>query len=154
MTTGPCPGPVRVGARVRPALGARTRPTPPDLLGSDPQGLAGLVGAETERQAVVQLSSPEQGALLSRDPAAAVWIRFAPLAVRDAVEKVWRTNGSSRPEDVEWTSSGRYAGLLRLTPLRPGVVDTFRPRHNGDSDGNGQDGPYDGTYDRGDGDRW
>lgn len=133
---------------------ARTRPTPPDLLGTDPQGLAGLVGAETERQAVVQLSSPEQGALLSRDPAAAVWIRFAPLAVRDAVEKVWRTNGSSRPEDVEWTSSGRYAGLLRLTPLRPGVVDTFRPRHNGDSDGNGQDGPYDGTYDRGDGDRW
>ncbi|MEW2114920.1 hypothetical protein AB0945_06965 [Streptomyces sp. NPDC005474] len=144
----------------------RTRPTPANLLGTDPQGLAGLVGAETDRQAVVQLSSPEQGALLSRDPAAAVWIRFAPLAVRDEVEKVWRTNGSGRPEEVEWTSSGRYAGLLRLTPLRPGVVATFRPRHDGDgdgygaADGAGHDGPYDspydrsydGSYDRGDGD--
>lgn len=152
----------------------RTRPAPANLLGTDPQGLAGLVGAETDRQAVVQLSSPEQGALLSRDPAAAVWIRFAPLAVRDEAEKVWRTNGSGRPEDVEWTSSGRYAGLLRLTPLRPGVVDTFRPRHKGDSDGDGHenghghgdgagydgpydspyDDPYDDPYDRGDGDRW
>jgi len=140
----------------------RTRPTPANLLGTDPQGLAGLVGAETDRQAVVQLSSPEQGALLSRDPAAAVWIRFAPLAVRDEVEKVWRTNGSGRPPEVEWTSSGRYAGLLRLTPLRPGVVATFRPRHDGDGDGYGApdgagydgpyDGPYDGAYDRGDGD--
>ncbi|KOV88152.1 hypothetical protein ADL01_02570 [Streptomyces sp. NRRL WC-3618] len=140
----------------------RTRPTPANLLGTDPQGLAGLVGAETDRQAVVQLSSPEQGALLSRDPAAAVWIRFAPLAVRDEVEKVWRTNGSGRPEEVEWTSSGRYAGLLRLTPLRPGVVATFRPRHDGDGDGymaadgaghdSPYDGAYDGSYDRGDGD--
>ncbi|MDX3453937.1 hypothetical protein PV396_18625 [Streptomyces sp. ME02-8801-2C] len=158
----------------------RTRPAPANLLGTDPQVLAGLVGAETDRQAVVQLSSPEQGSLLSRDPGAALWIRFAPLAVRDEVEKVWRTNGSGRPEEVEWTSSGRYAGLLRLTPLRSGVVDTFRPRH--DSDGDGHDGPYDspyesryesryessyespyggahdsahdGAYDRGDGDRW
>ncbi|WP_330289235.1 hypothetical protein [Streptomyces sp. NBC_00576] len=140
----------------------RSRPAPANLLGTDPRGPAGLVGAETDRQAVVQLSSPEQGALLSRDPAAAVWIRFAPLAVRDEVEKVWRTNGSGRPEEVEWTSSGRYAGLLRLTPLRPGVVDTFRPRHDGDGDGDGDeygdgfghDSPYDGAYERGDGDRW
>lgn len=119
----------------------RARATSANLLGTDPHGLAALVGAETDRQAVVQLSSPEQGALLSRDPAAAVWIRFAPGAVRDEVEKAWRTSGSGRPEDVEWTSSGRYAGLLRLTPLRPGVVDTFRPRQDGDG------------YDRGDGDR-
>ncbi|MEU6227210.1 hypothetical protein [Streptomyces sp. NPDC047042] len=122
----------------------RTRPAPANLLGTDPQVLAGLVGAETDRQAVVQLSSPEQGSLLSRDPGAALWIRFAPLAVRDEVEKVWRTNGSGRPEEVEWTSSGRYAGLLRLTPLRSGVVDTFRPRH--DTDGDGHDGPYDSPY--------
>ncbi|MDW4907294.1 hypothetical protein RB628_18530 [Streptomyces sp. ADMS] len=101
---------------------------------------------------MVQLSSPEQGALLSRDLAAAVWIRFAPLAMREEVEKTWRTNASGRPEDVEWTPSGRYAGLLRLTPLRPGVVDTFRPRDDGDGDAH--DGPHDGPYDRGDGDRW
>uniref|UniRef100_A0AAU2A0G2 Uncharacterized protein n=1 Tax=Streptomyces sp. NBC_00093 TaxID=2975649 RepID=A0AAU2A0G2_9ACTN len=145
----------------------RTRANSAGLLGTDPHALAGLVGAETDRQSVVQLSSPDQGALLSRDPAAAVWIRFAPLAVRDEVEKVWRTNGTDRPEEVEWTSSGRYAGLLRLTPLRPGVVDTFRPRH--DDFGDGDDGhrnangyefrdghgyEYESPYDRGDGDSW
>lgn len=68
---------------------------------------------------------------------------------------------------MEWTSSGRYAGLLRLTPLRPGVVDTFRPRH--DDFGDGDDGhrnangyefrdghgyEYESPYDRGDGDSW
>ncbi|MDX2543090.1 hypothetical protein ACOT81_22870 [Streptomyces sp. WI04-05B] len=138
----------------------RARATSANLLGTDPQGLAELVGAETGRQAVVQLSSPDQSTLLSRDPAAAVWIRFAPLAVRDEVEKAWRANGSDRSQEVEWTSSGRYAGLLRLTPLRPGVVETFRPRDDGDSDGHDgmddspYDRPYDGSYDRADGDRW
>ncbi|MFI1355213.1 hypothetical protein ACH4TV_16825 [Streptomyces sp. NPDC020898] len=155
----------------------RTRAASANLLGTDPHGLAGLVGADAERQAVVQLSSPDQGALLSRDPAAAVWIRFAPLAVRDEVEKAWRTSGSGRPEEeVAWTSSGRYAGLLRLTPLRPGVVDTFRPRQDGDGNDYGHrngNGPtngqantqsntqtnghgyeYEVPYDRGDGDRW
>ncbi len=155
----------------------RTRAASANLLGTDPHGLAGLVGADADRQAVVQLSSPDQGALLSRDPAAAVWIRFAPLAVRDEVEKAWRTSGAGRPEEeVAWTSSGRYAGLLRLTPLRPGVVDTFRPRQDGDGNdyghrnGNGQTNEHTSTqtdtqmnghgyeyevpYDRGDGDRW
>ena len=152
------------------AAARRTRANSAGLLGTDPHALAGLVGAETDRQSVVQLSSPDQGALLSRDPAAAVWIRFAPLAVRDEVEKVWRTNGTDRPEEVEWTSSGRYAGLLRLTPLRPGVVDTFRPRNddygdgdngnNGDRGGqgyeyrNGHGYEYESPYDRGDGDSW
>ncbi|WP_198655323.1 hypothetical protein [Streptomyces geranii] len=152
----------------------RTRATSAGLLGTDPAGLAALVGAETDLQSVVPLYSPEQEALLSRDPAAAVWIRFAPAAVREEVEKTWRTNGSGLPEKVEWTTSGRYAGLLRLTPLRPGVVDTFRPRDDGsddagaDSNGNGNGGGSNGSYefrnghgyeyeipyDRGDGDRW
>ncbi|GAB2572149.1 hypothetical protein GCM10027168_01090 [Streptomyces capparidis] len=108
----------------------RVRPTSARLLGTDPHRLAELVGADADRQAVVQLSSPEQGTLLSRDPAAAIWIRFAPQAMRDEVEKDWRTSGSPQPEEVLWTSSGRYAGLVRLTPLRMGVVDTVRP-HQG-----------------------
>ncbi|WP_405818942.1 hypothetical protein OG241_27825 [Streptomyces sp. NBC_01390] len=144
----------------------RARATSANLLGTDPHGLAELVGAETDRQAVVQLSSPDQSTLLSRDPAAAVWIRFAPLAVRDEVEKAWRTNGADRSQEVEWTSSGRYAGLLRLTPLRPGVVETFRPRDDGDGHdspynsrpdsphNSAYDSPYDGSNDRADGDRW
>ena len=110
----------------------RVRATSASLLGTDPHAPAELVGAEADRRAVVQLSTPEQGTLLSRDPAAAVWLRFAPAAVRDEVEKAWRSSGSVHPEEVLWTSSGRYAGLVRLTPLRVGVVDTVRPRHGAD----------------------
>lgn len=109
------------------APGHRTRTSSANLLGTDPHGLAELVGAETDRRAVVQLSSPEQGTLLSRDPDAAVWIRFAPQAVRGEVETAWRAIGSPHPQDVLWTSSGRYAGLVRLTPLRMGVVENVRP---------------------------
>jgi hypothetical protein len=125
----------------------RTRAGSANLLGTDPRRVADLVGAEADRQAVVQLSSPEQGTLLSRDPAAAVWIRFAPEAVRDEVEKTWRTTGCVPPEQTLWTSSGRYAGLVRLTPLRMGVVDTVRSR---------QSSPADGLdpYDHEDGDSW
>ncbi|MFJ8539119.1 hypothetical protein [Streptomyces sp. NPDC093591] len=118
----------------------RVRATSANLLGTDPHGPAELVGAEADRQSVVQLSTPEQGTLLSRDPSAAVWLRFAPRAVRDEVEKAWRTSGSAHPEDVLWTSSGRYAGLVRLTPLRMGVVHTVRPRHGSGPDGTDMDG--------------
>ncbi|MFB7598407.1 hypothetical protein [Streptomyces sp. NPDC056160] len=132
------------------AAARRVRAGSASLLGTDPYRPARLVGAEADRQAVVQLSSPEQGALLSRDPADARWIRFAPGAVRDEVEKAWRAEGAPQPEDVLWTSSGRYAGLVRLTPLRSGVVDTVRSRH-GSAPG-GPRNPYDatGTYDDGD----
>ncbi|MGW3984592.1 hypothetical protein ACWEMN_50525, partial [Streptomyces mirabilis] len=137
----------------------RTRAGSANLLGTDPRRVADLVGTEADRQAVVQLSSPEQGTLLSRDPAAAVWIRFAPEAVRDEVEKTWRTTGCVPPEQTLWTSSGRYAGLVRLTPLRMGVVDTVRSRQNSPADGFD---PYDreDAYDRADasdredGDSW
>ncbi|MFD6336831.1 hypothetical protein [Streptomyces sp. NPDC060131] len=116
------------------AAAHRTRTTSANLLGTDPHRVAELVGAEADRRIVVQLSSPEQGALLSRDPAAAVWIRFAPEAVRGEVENAWRTSGSGQPEEALWTSSGRYAGLIRLTPLRMGVVDTVRSRQSPRSD--------------------
>ena len=120
----------RTGVLAPPPFAARrARGSAANLLGTDSYRPAELVCAEADRQAVVQLSSPEQGTLLSRDPGAAVWIRFAPRAVRDEVERAWRSSGVVEPEDVLWTSSGRYAGLVRLTPLRMGVVDTFRPRH-------------------------
>ncbi|MFC8712262.1 hypothetical protein ACFUCQ_20395 [Streptomyces sp. NPDC057197] len=107
----------------------RVRPGSAGLLGTDPYRPARLVGAEADRQAVVQLSSPEQGALLDRNPGAGVWIRFAPRAVRAEIERAWEADGSGQPADVLWTSSGRYAGLVRLTPLRPEVVDSVRPQH-------------------------
>ncbi|MFE7127966.1 hypothetical protein [Streptomyces sp. NPDC057617] len=158
------------------AAAHRTRTTSANLLGTTPHGVAELVGAEADRQAVVQLSSPEQGTLLSRDPAAAVWIRFAPEAVRGEVEQAWRTSGQFHPEDALWTSTGRYAGLIRLTPLRMGVVDTVRSRQSAEPERMdpyeraGQVDPYDradaregfgqadayerDTYGRRDGDRW
>ncbi|MER6310383.1 hypothetical protein [Streptomyces sp. NPDC001657] len=132
------------------AAGHRARATSANLLGTDPQRVAELVGAEADRRAVVQLSSPEQGTLLNRDPAAAVWLRFAPEAVRGEVEKAWRTGGTGQPADALWTSSGRYAGLIRLTPLRMGVVDTVRPRESPGADGSSQVDAYEGR----DGDLW
>ncbi|NEA08706.1 hypothetical protein G3I27_11010, partial [Streptomyces sp. SID10692] len=41
---------------------------------------------------------------------------------------------SPQPAEALWTSSGRYAGLIRLVPLREGVVDTVLPRQPGDGD--------------------
>ncbi|MFJ6611351.1 hypothetical protein ACIQPT_13860 [Streptomyces sp. NPDC091289] len=108
----------------------RARTTAAGLLGTDSLRVAELVGREADRGAVVQLSSPEQGALLSRDPEAALWIRFAPGTLQGEVEAAWRKSGSPPVEEALWTSSGRYAGLIRLTPLRMGVVDTVLPRQN------------------------
>ncbi|OCC11608.1 hypothetical protein A3Q37_02295 [Streptomyces sp. PTY087I2] len=108
----------------------RARTTAAGLLGTDSLRVAELVGREADRGAVVQLSSPEQGALLSRDPEAALWIRFAPATLQGEVEAAWRKSGSPPVEDALWTSSGRYAGLIRLTPLRMGVVDTVLPRQS------------------------
>ncbi|MEU3149440.1 hypothetical protein ABZ688_03280, partial [Streptomyces fimicarius] len=108
----------------------RARTTAAGLLGTDSLRVAELVGREADRGAVVQLSSPEQGALLSRDPEAARWIRFAPATLQGEVEAAWRKSGSPPVEDALWTSSGRYAGLIRLTPLRMGVVDTVLPRQS------------------------
>lgn len=108
----------------------RARTTAAGLLGTDSLRVAELVGREADRGSVVQLSSPEQGALLSRDPEAALWIRFAPGTLQGEIEAAWRKSGSPPAEEALWTSSGRYAGLIRLTPLRMGVVDTVLPRQS------------------------
>ncbi|MFH9264200.1 hypothetical protein ACH4KN_08055 [Streptomyces sp. NPDC017546] len=108
----------------------RAHTTAAGLLGTDSLRVAELVGREADRGAVVQLSSPEQGALLSRDPEAALWIRFAPGTLQGEIEAAWRKSGSPPAEEALWTSSGRYAGLIRLTPLRMGVVDTVLPRQS------------------------
>lgn len=136
------------------ADGHRTRTGSANLLGTDPHGVAELVGAEADRRAVVQLSSPEQGTLLSRDPEAAVWIRFAPQAVRSEVETAWLASGSLQPEDVLWTSSGRYAGLIRLTPLRMGVVENVRPHQSPRNPGSDWLEQEALEYEEKDGDRW
>ncbi|MGV0101074.1 hypothetical protein ACSTAL_32860, partial [Streptomyces californicus] len=112
----------------------RARATAAGLLGTDSARVAELVARETDRGTVVQLSSPEQGSLLSRNPGDARWIRFAPATLRPEIETAWRKGASPQPAEALWTSSGRYAGLIRLVPLREGVVDTVLPRQPGDGD--------------------
>src|SRR5690606_33676374 len=118
----------------------RARTTAAGLLRTDSLRVAELVGRAADRGAVVQRASPEQGALLSRDPQAARWIRFAPATLQGEVEAAWRKSGSPPVEDALWTSSGRYAGLIRLTPLRMGVVDTVLPRQSTGTSGTGASG--------------
>ncbi|MGW5064711.1 hypothetical protein ACWEQJ_01085 [Streptomyces cyaneofuscatus] len=108
----------------------RARTSAAGLLGTDSLKVAELMGQDADGQAVVQLSSPEQGSLLSRDPEAARWIPFAPRTLQGEVETAWHKSGSPPPDGALWTSSGRYAGLIRLTPLRMGVVDTVLPRQS------------------------
>ncbi|MGA5002643.1 hypothetical protein ACPCB7_32025 [Streptomyces arboris] len=122
----------------------RARTSAAELLGTDSLRVAELMGRDTDGQAVVQLSSPEQGALLSRDPEAARWIRFAPKTLQGEVETAWHKSGSPPPDGALWTSSGRYAGLIRLTPLRMGVVDTVLPRQS--TGGSPRPDHPDGTY--------
>ncbi|MFE9461593.1 hypothetical protein [Streptomyces californicus] len=112
----------------------RARATAAGLLGTDSARVAELVAREADRGTVVQLSSPEQGSLLSRNPGDARWIRFAPATLRPEIETAWRKGASPQPAEALWTSSGRYAGLIRLVPLREGVVDTVLPRQRGDDD--------------------
>ncbi|MEU0099453.1 hypothetical protein [Streptomyces sp. NPDC006267] len=129
----------------------RSRTTAAGLLGTDSLRVAELVGREADRGAVVQLSSPEQGALLSRDPEAALWIRFAPGTLQGEIEAAWHRSGSPPAEEALWTSSGRYAGLIRLTPLRMGVVDTVLPRQ---STGGTDRAEPSARADSGEDDRW
>jgi hypothetical protein len=67
--------------------------------------------------------------MLSKDPGAARLVRFAPesarrgAASRDPLgDGGWDTAG----DDVVWTRTGRFAGVLRLVPLSDGAVRTVR----------------------------
>ncbi|MGW6912656.1 hypothetical protein ACWGB8_02355 [Kitasatospora sp. NPDC054939] len=102
----------------------RVRSGPSGLLGIDIRRAADPIGPDQDGQGLLQLNSAEQLDLLSRNPDAVALIRFAPEAAReDAV-------GSAAEEGREVrTAAGRYAGRLRLTALRAGVVETVRQRH-------------------------
>lgn len=118
----------------------RVRSGPAGLLGIDARRVTDPATVDPDGQGVVQLSSAEQLDLLSRNPAAVALIRFAPEAARDgsaagsaADPVVGTAAGHQESRDVR-TAAGRYAGMLRLTALRAGVVETVRPRHDAPSD--------------------
>lgn len=62
-----------------------------------------------------QLCSADQLPLLDTDRTRARAVRFAPRATRHAI-------AAALPPDTTWTAFGGNAGVLRLVPVRPGVV--------------------------------
>lgn len=97
----------------------RARSGPAGLLGLGLDQLMDVAAPDADPDLVMQLVSPGQLPLLSRDPSAVEWIRFAPAAVRAQLDR------RSADDETLWTYSGRYAGRLRLTPLRAGSVETL-----------------------------
>ncbi|WP_328446708.1 hypothetical protein OG780_09835 [Streptomyces sp. NBC_00386] len=113
------------------------------LLGIGAQRVRDVLNTGSGQGRPLLLCPPAQLSLLSRDPAEARSIAFAPQAVRPVVEV--RTGGlgpDAVPAAMVWTASGRFAGTLRLVPLRAGVVENVRVRTWAD------DGPLPGP-DRG-----
>jgi hypothetical protein len=82
----------------------------------DPDGLSAIVAAAAHDPGGVmwQLCAPADLAMLDTHGRKGA-VAFAPRMTRHTLH-------SSLPTDTIWTSSGHYAGLLRLVPLRPGGV--------------------------------
>jgi hypothetical protein len=82
----------------------------------DQEDLGSITVAATYNPSDVmwQLCAPGDLAMLDTHGRNAV-VTFAPQMMRQALVRLL-------PADTVWTSSGQYAGLLRLVPLRPGGV--------------------------------
>ncbi|MFF3607059.1 hypothetical protein [Streptomyces sp. NPDC002463] len=106
------------------------RPDAARLTGVAADAVARLLLAEDDPGRTVVLCGPEHLRLLSHDPLSARQVRFVPEAMRRgaAGDDIWRGTA----EDVVWTGAGRHAGILRLVPLRAGVVHTVRAEEAGE----------------------
>ncbi|MFD8781166.1 hypothetical protein [Kitasatospora sp. NPDC059599] len=107
----------------------RARSGPSGLLGIDIRRAADPIGPEQDGQGLLQLNSAEQLDLLSRNPDAVALIRFAPEAAREGIAGSAADGHPAEDGREVRTAAGRYAGRLRLTALRAGVVETVRQRH-------------------------
>ncbi|MFE0462036.1 hypothetical protein ACFW1A_22590 [Kitasatospora sp. NPDC058965] len=113
------------------------RADPAGLLGLDIQQVADLAGPFADRRTVVELTGEEQHRLLSPALDRVGWLHFAPAALHPAIREV--TGGAALREGSEvWTGSSRYAGLIKLVPLRPDALRAVRRRE----DGSGSAGGY------------
>ncbi|MGW2821204.1 hypothetical protein ACWC24_09390 [Streptomyces sp. NPDC001443] len=123
------------------------------LLGIGHQRVADAIEPDPQGRRIVDLASPLQTPLLSKDPAGVEWIRFAPQAVWSGTEGRGGTGDGAGPDGRSpeatppgmrsrsvWTSTGRYAGLLKLVPLRTGVVRPVRLREWADDRSPARDG--------------
>lgn len=105
-----------------------TRPGTAELFGIATDRVARVL-ADGEARPARPLCSPSRKRMLSKDPGAARTVRFAPesarrgAASRDPLgDGGWDSSG----DDVVWTQTGRFAGVLRLVPLSGGAVRTVR----------------------------
>ncbi|MEU3281402.1 hypothetical protein [Streptomyces antibioticus] len=99
------------------------------LLGIGAQRVQEVLDTGSEPGRPLLLCPPAQLSLLSRDPAEARSIAFAPQAVRPLVEvRAGGLGPGAVPAAMVWTASGRFAGTLLLVPLRAGVVENVRVR--------------------------
>lgn len=81
-----------------------------------------LLGSNVVDEDFLQLSSPEQLPLLDGSPQAAKLVRYAPA---NAQELLTDAVGDSVPmADIAWTARGETIGVIRLVPVRPGLVRT------------------------------
>jgi hypothetical protein len=113
------------------ARGERHRGDPLALLGIGVHRVREALDPEASGARLVPLCTAGQLALLSRDPTAAQVIRIAPEAVRSALAAPagsFDDPGHGASGHAVWTASGRFAGAVRLTPLRAGAVETVRIR--------------------------
>lgn len=107
----------------------RVRADASALLGIGAQRVRDVLNTGSEQGRPLLLCPPAQLSLLSRDPAEARSIAFAPQAVRPVVEvRAGGLGTDGVPAAMVWTTSGRFAGTLRLVPLRAGVVENVRVR--------------------------
>jgi hypothetical protein len=111
----------------------RVRPGTSELQGLSLLRLVRAAGPEADPETAVPLVSAEQEVLLNRDPAMTVWLRFAPVSVQPQIERADGPADGAGSTPV-WLSSGRYAGLLGLVPLRTGAVRTVRTLEHGPGD--------------------
>ncbi|MDT9690077.1 hypothetical protein Q5762_17385 [Streptomyces sp. P9(2023)] len=119
-----------VAASPPPGAGERRpRPDAARLTGVAPDAVARLIAADDDPDRTVPMCGPEHLRLLSHDPGAVRQVRFVPETMRRGAtgDDIWRGTA----EDVEWTSAGRHAGVLRLVPLRPDVVRIVRAEEAG-----------------------
>ncbi|MEZ0113853.1 hypothetical protein ABH920_007887 [Catenulispora sp. EB89] len=83
--------------------------------------LAELTRSDARDVRLTQFCAPEDLRWLESDAAAARLVRFAPQAAESVV--AWTSAGAERhPPTTVWTEDGRLLGVLRLVPLRAGVV--------------------------------
>ncbi|MBT2870004.1 hypothetical protein AB0900_10305 [Streptomyces cellulosae] len=107
----------------------RARADAAALLGIGVQRVRDVLNTGSEQGRPLLLCPPAQLSLLSRDPAEARSVAFAPQAVRPSVEPTPGGRGpDGEPAAMVWTEAGRFAGTLRLVPLRAGVVENVRVR--------------------------